>query len=122
MFSKDALPDDPYTKAADALEMEWSGRDPSTMAQEFFSSMREDWQAAPFVDRQKHVFDVKLPFTVASFVGYHRSRETLRIALGARKDEYLDALRKRMTALAPAGEFEVAAKEYLFLGRKSGRA
>jgi hypothetical protein len=70
----------------------------------------------------RHVFDVRLPFTVASYVGYQRSRETLRITLGERKGAYLEALSDRLSAMAPGGSFEVAGKEYLFLGRRIARA
>ena len=122
-FWKDALPTDPFTKAADDLEREWSGRDPTDMARELWGSLPQTWKDSRLVDRQKRIFDVLLPFTVDSFVGYHRSRESLRLALGPRREAYLVALRERIAAIAPAsGAFEVQAKEYLFLSRRSGGA
>jgi SAM-dependent methyltransferase len=120
MFWKDAVMDDAFTKAADALEREWSGRDPAILANDLSGGLREDWKAARFVDRKKIVFDVRLPFTVESFVGYHGSRETLRIALGERRHAYLTALRSLIAGMAGESEsFEVEAKETLFLGRRS---
>jgi SAM-dependent methyltransferase len=122
-FWKDALPADPFTQVADDLEREWSGRDPTDMARELWGSLAEVWKHSRLVDRQKRIFDVSLPFTVDTFVGYHRSRESLRLALGPRREEYLVALRDRISAVAPAsGAFEVQAKEYLFLARRSGGA
>ena len=122
-FWKDALPSDPFTKAADDLEREWSGRDPTDMAKELWGRLPEIWQQSTLVDRQRLVFDVALPFTVESFVGYHRSRETLRLGLGERRHAYLDALESLITSMAPPdGRFAVAAKEYLFLARRSGGA
>lgn len=121
-YWKNAQPDDPFTKAADDLERGWSGRDPAVLEAELWGTLRDVWHGSRLVDKQRLVFDVALPFTVDSYVGYHRSRETLRLAVGARRDEYLEALRRKIEAVAGgANEFHVRAKEYLFLGRRSGR-
>ena len=120
LFWKDALQSDPFTKAADDLEHEWSGRPPTDMAAELWGNLRDIWKASRFVDPARREFDVRLPFTVASFVGYHRSRETLRLALGPRREEYLDALEARIVEVAGGPDtFEVAAKEYLYLARRN---
>jgi len=122
-YWKDALPTDPFTKTADELEQSWSGRSPDILQQDFQAKLRDDWREARLVDQERRVFDVKLPFTVASFVGYHGSRETLRIALGDRRAEYLVELERTIAAMAPAdGRFDVQAKEYLYLARRSRRA
>jgi hypothetical protein len=63
-----------------------------------------------------------LPFTVDSYIGYESSRETLRLALGDRRQEYLAALRALLERMAPSGAFTVKGKEYLYLGRRKRRA
>jgi len=123
LFWKDALQSDRFTKAADDLESEWSGRPPIDMAAEVGRNLAATRGVPQFVDRERREFDVALPFTVESFVGYHRSRETLRLTLGARREAYLDALKARILELTAGSDgFEVAAKEYLFLARRSGGA
>jgi len=123
LFWKDALQSGRFTKAADELESEWSGRPPIDMAAELGRNLAATRKVPFFVDRARREFDVSLPFTVDSFVGYHRSRETLRLTLGARREAYLDALKARVVELAAGSDnFEVEAKEYLFLARRSGGA
>lgn len=123
LFWKDELRSDPFTKAADELEHEWSGHPPIDMATGLLESVTPIWRASRFGALERRVFDVGLPFTVETFVGYHRSRETLRLSLGARREEYLDALRARIVEVASGSDaFEVAAKEYLYLARRSGGA
>jgi SAM-dependent methyltransferase len=122
-YWKDSLPTDPMTKTAEDLQRDWSGRDPAVLDKELWGNLRDVWHASRLVDRRKVIIDVSLPFTVETFVGYHRSRETLRLELGERREEYLGALEEKIRSMAPAGgRFEVQAKEYLFLARRSGGA
>jgi hypothetical protein len=45
------------------------------------------------------------------------------LSLGPRREAYLDALKARIGEIAGgSGRFEVAAKEYLYLARRSGGA
>jgi SAM-dependent methyltransferase len=118
-FWKHQLPDDPYAKAADDLERSMSGRKPGDMFEPTWERLRDVWRSCGLVDRRRIELDIGLPFTVESFVGYESSRESLRLALGERRFEYLAELRRMIAAMAPAGgAFEVRAKEYLFLARR----
>ena len=121
-FWKNALDEDPVNKLTDELEREMSSGKADEVSKAVLADLREEWNAAPFDDKRRLVFDVRLPFTVDSYIGYQSSRETLRLSLGERRFDYLDALRERLSALAPDGTFEVAAREYLFVGRRRGRA
>jgi len=111
-------PSDPFVKAADDLERSWSGRDPNVVWQAADETLREAWQGCALADRERRKFDRSLPFTIDSFIGYESSRETLRLALGERRHDYLDALRAMLERMAPSGAFSIEAKEYLFLGRR----
>jgi len=113
---------DPFVKAADDLERTWSGQDPNLVWTASTASLREWWQGSGLVDRERRESETTLPFTIDSFVGYESSRETLRIALGERRPEYLAALRSVLGRLAPTGSFTVKGKKYLYLGRRKRRA
>lgn len=113
---------DPFVKAADDLEHSWSGKDPAAVWQASSASLREWWQGCGLVDRERHVLEITLPFTIDSYIGYESSRETLRLALGDRRYEYLAALRALLEQMAPSGAFSINAKEYLFLARRKRRA
>jgi ubiquinone/menaquinone biosynthesis C-methylase UbiE len=115
-------PTDPFVKAADDLERSWSGRDPNIVWVAANAKISEAWQGCSLVDRERRELDISLPFTVDSFIGYESSRETLRLALGDRRHDYLAALRKMLEQMAPGGAFAVRGKEYLFLGRRRRRA
>jgi SAM-dependent methyltransferase len=113
---------DPFVKAADDLEHSWSGEDPAAVWHASSASLREWWQGCTLVDRERHESEIMLPFTVDSYIGYESSRETLRLALGDRRQKYLAALRALLERMAPSGAFTVKGKEYLYLGRRKRRA
>lgn len=121
-FWKNALDDDPVNALTDGLEREMSHGRADAVQQAVVANLRDEWEAAPYIDRRRFVIDVKLPFTIDSYVGYQSSRETLRHSLGERRHQYLQTLRSRLEEIAPSGEFEVAAREYLYLGRRSASA
>ena len=112
---------DPFVKAADDLEHSWSGKDPADVWHASAASLREWWHGCGLVDRERHVLEITLPFTIDSYIGYESSRETLRLALGDRRNEYLAALRALLEQMAPSGAFSINAKEYLFLARRKRR-
>ncbi|HYK53663.1 MAG TPA: class I SAM-dependent methyltransferase [Candidatus Eremiobacteraceae bacterium] len=112
---------DPFVKAADDLERAWSGQDPNMVWHATGTKMREWWQGCGLVDRERRESEIGLPFTIDSFIGYESSRETLRLALGERRHDYLVALRAMIEQMAPSGAFSVKGKEYLFLGRRKRR-
>ena len=120
-FWKHYEPTDPFVKAADDLERAWSGRDPNIVWRAVNATIREAWRTCGLVDRERRELEISLPFTIDSFIGYESSRETLRLALGERRHEYLAALRTKLEQMAPAGAFSVKGKEYLFLGRRKRR-
>lgn len=113
---------DPFVNAADALERSWSGKDFNVVWTAMIARLGEWWRGCGLVDRERRELDISLPFTVDSFVGYESSRESLRIALGERRFEYLAELRRVIGRMAPNGTFVVKGKEYLFLGRRKRRA
>lgn len=115
-------PADPFVQAADGLERSWSGRDPNDVWTASSGTMRAAWKDSLLVDRERRELEITLPFTVDSYIGYESSRETLRIALGDRRFDYLAELRTTLERMAPSGEFTVKGKEYLFLGRRKPRA
>ena len=115
-------PSDPFAKAADDLERSWSGQDPDAVWHASSESLGGSWRGCGLVDRERRESEIALPFTVDSYVGYESSRETLRIALGERRFDYLAELRRVLEGMAPSGSFSVKGKEYLFLGRRKRRA
>ena len=121
-YRKHYDPTDPFVKAADELERTWSGRDPNIVWRAANATLREAWQSCALVDRQRRELEIMLPFTIDSFIGYESSRETLRLALGERRHDYLAALRANLEQMAPSGKFSGKGREYLFLGRRKRRA
>jgi ubiquinone/menaquinone biosynthesis C-methylase UbiE len=122
IYWKDALQNDPFTNAADKMMNEWTKMDSAPIKDEYLIGFPAFWRQRYLVDKQERTLDLTLRYTVASFIGYHRSRENVRLALGDRREAYIAALEERIASLAPAsGEFEVAARQYLFLARRSGR-
>ena len=115
-------PSDPFVKAADDLERSWSSKDLNDMWTASMMRLREWWRGSGLVDRERRESEITLPFTVDSYVGYESSRESLRIALGNRRFDYLAELRRVLEGMAPSGSFSVKGKEYLFLGRRKPRA
>lgn len=122
IYWKDASPDDPFTDAADTIMKEWTGGEGPPIKDEYLTGFPAFWRQRAFVDKEERTLDLTLHYTIQSFIGYHRSRENVRLALGDRREPYLAALEARVVPLAPSsGKFEVAARQYLYLARRSGR-
>ena len=130
IFWKHARADDPYARAVRTLFTEWTGRSEAPMESSFRDSLARFWEqvgraderrpGALFRDAELRMLRFGLRYSVDSYVGYHRSRENLRIALGDQREAFLEAVRERIAALAPpSGEFEVEQDQFLYCARKT---
>lgn len=138
VFWKHAARDDPFTRTGEAIIAEWLGEDAAARSRDH-AATNEDfagafWHyvqpagaasspapgAAPlFANGEKRMFSFVLPRTIASFVGYQRSREKIRMVLGERREAFLKELERRLHAIAQADRpFDQRQVEYLFLARK----
>jgi ubiquinone/menaquinone biosynthesis C-methylase UbiE len=129
IFWKHARPDDPYARAVRTLFTEWTGRAEAPLESSFRDSLAGFWsqvergaEQAPdalFRDGELRMLRFGLRYTVDSYIGYHRSRENLRIALGDQREAFLSAARERIIELAPRSlEFEVEQDQFLYCARK----
>lgn len=129
IFWKHARPDDRYARAVRELLTQWTGRSEAPMESSFRDSLAAFWSeiggsgegrhGSLFGEAELRMLRFGLRYDVDSYVGYHRSRENLRIALGDRREQFLDEVRKEIEALAPSsGEFEVEQDQFLYLARK----
>jgi len=139
IFWKHAARDDPYTLTVEAIIREWIDDAAAVRSRDHADEHAGYWAAfwehvepatdsgirraasapALFVDGEHREFSFMLPRTVASFVGYQRSREKIRMVLAERRMEFLAELEKRLRTLVPPdGRFEQRQVEYLFLARK----
>jgi ubiquinone/menaquinone biosynthesis C-methylase UbiE len=129
IFWKHARSDDPYARAVRTLFTEWTGRAEAPLESSFRDSLASFWEqvehagepipGAPFRVDGLRMMRFGLRYTVDSYVGYHRSRENLRIALGDQREAFLRAVRARILELAPpSGEFEVEQDQFLYCARK----
>jgi SAM-dependent methyltransferase len=129
IFWKHARSDDPYAQAVRALFTQWTGRSEAPMESSFRDSLAGFWgevgrsgesrNGKLFADAELRMLRFGLRYSVDSYVGYHRSRENLRLALGDQREAFLDEVRERIGALAPAsGEFTVEQDQFLYLARR----
>jgi len=129
IFWKHARSDDPYAQAVRSLFTQWTGRAEAPMESSFRDSLAGFWAEVGrsgesrhgklFGDAELRMLRFGLRYDVDSYVGYHRSRENLRIALGDQREAFLDEVRQRITALAPpSGEFTVEQDQFLYLARR----
>jgi len=129
IFWKHARPDDPYASAVRMLFTRWTGRAEAPLESSFRDSLAAFWSqverggelpGAPFRDGELRMMRFRLKYDVDSYIGYHRSRENLRIALGDERESFLRAAREEIAALAPPdGRFEVEQDQFLYCARKA---
>src|SRR5581483_11075104 len=74
---------------------------------------------APFARVSRHVLPWSLPTSVEAYVGYHASRETLRRAAGAKRDEVLREMRRALDAMHPSGAFVMPYEQRVWLLEKA---
>lgn len=128
IFWKHAASDDPYARAVRVLFTQWTGRAEAPMESNFRDSLAAFWAEVAatghrpqglFADAELRMLHFGLHYDVDSYVGYHRSRENLRLALGDAREAFLAAVRERIAAMAPpSGDFEVKQDQFLYLARK----
>ena len=138
IFWKHAARDDPFTRTGEAIIAEWLGEDAAARSRDHAAANESFaaafWRyvqpagaapspapaAAPlFANGEKRMLSFVLPRTIASFVGYQRSRERIRMVLGERREAFLSELERRLHDMASADRpFDQQQVEYLFLARK----
>ena len=128
IFWKHARSDDPFAREMRTLFTQWTGRAEAPMEGSFRDSLVRFWAEAGragersdtlFGDAELRMLRFGLRYTTDSYIGYHRSRENLRIALGDKREAFLEAARERVVALAPpSGDFDVEQDQFLYLARK----
>lgn len=124
LWWKNPAQDDRYTSATYDLARARVGDERATLAQEWVATDRiVDFdrllEAFPFAESRDAMLPFDVPFTVESFVGLQRSRESLRIALGAQRDRFFEELPPTIAALAPTdGRFVVRHEQRLYTARR----
>ncbi|MBV8280906.1 MAG: class I SAM-dependent methyltransferase [Candidatus Eremiobacteraeota bacterium] len=130
IFWKHARPDDPYARTVRSLFTQWTGRAEAPLESSFRDSLAGFWaqvargdspsEGAMFRNGELRMLRFRLHYDVDTYIGYHRSRENLRIALGDQRESFLHAARERVAELAPAsGEFDVEQDQFLYCARKA---
>jgi ubiquinone/menaquinone biosynthesis C-methylase UbiE len=76
--------------------------------------------APGFEDYERAVFPQDVPYTVEAYVGFTRSRETVRQRAGDHRDELLRVLEERLRALEPSGRFVERNLAYVISARRTG--
>ncbi len=132
-FWKHAARDDPFTLATEEIIRDWLGEEAAIRSRDHADEHEQGWDifwqyAAPLgepargralIDGEKKVLTFTLERTPEQFVGYQRSREKIRKVLGARREEFLDELDRRLRARWPANTPVPQRQiQYVFLARK----
>jgi SAM-dependent methyltransferase len=135
IFWKHAAHGDVLTQTCESIVQDWLGekavRASRDHADEHEAGWPVFWQyvAAPgdrpngrsFEDGRKEVIEFLLPRTATEFVGYQRSREKIRTVLGAKREQFLIELKRRLRNLGrmdqPVQQRQI---QYVFLARKRG--
>jgi SAM-dependent methyltransferase len=126
IFWKHAARGDALTTACEAIVRDWLGDGAMRRSRDHADEHESGWpvywryvapvgeaaRGRPFVEGRKDIIEFDLPRTAEDFIGYQRSREKIRTVLGARRDEFLAELERRLRARGPM--------EYVFLARKAG--
>lgn len=134
IFWKHAARDDVLTLASEQIIRDWLGDAAAISSRDHAIEHEAGWDifwkyvnpagaafdSRPFADGRKIIIDFTQKRTVATFVGYQRSREKIRTVVGARREEFLAELERRLLAIEPAdGIFTQRQVQYAFLARRS---
>lgn len=111
-------PDEPYQALADEILSDMHGR---PIRQGFSLKVPPDFRAFGFASFERHEFEMQIPYTLESYVGFMRSRWRIKDLAGPRLEEFIAAYRGRLKKLIPDG---VSIQErnvlFVFSGRKPG--
>lgn len=109
-------PDEPYQQLANRVLTELLGRN---IESRYTLSTLPPLQDFGLTEYTEEHFELPLPFTVQSYVGFMRSRRRIRDIAGAQTEEFLRRYEIELAKLHPDGqEFEEMNVVYLFSGRK----
>ena len=121
--------DNPFGRAVAGLMSEWTGQKKAPLDVHTAERMAPFWAVtaragekragAMFVGGERRSLDFPLRYSVDSYIGYHASRENLRLAMGPRREAFLEAARALVARLAPpSGEFEIDHQQVIYLAHK----
>jgi len=116
-YWKYPAPEEPYQLLANEVLGEILGR---TIESRYTLSTMPDLQRYGFADFSEEHFELPLPYTAETYVGFMRSRRRIRDIAGEHTEEFLRRYALELERLHPGGEtFEERNLVYLFSGRKA---
>jgi ubiquinone/menaquinone biosynthesis C-methylase UbiE len=129
IFWKDGRADDRFERAVAGLLAEWTGGKRGPVQAMYETAKPQIWAEtigvgearvdALFVDAQTRHLPFTIRYSVDSFIGYLASTESKRIALGDRREAFLEAARALIAGMAPpSGEFDVEQDQLVYLARR----
>jgi len=104
-------PDEPYQAIADEILSHMHGR---PIRQGFVLKVPPDFRAFGFASYERHEFDMRIPYTLESYVGFMRSRWRIKDLAGDRLEEFIAAYRRRLKELIPDDQ-SVQERNVLFM-------
>ena len=115
-YWKYPAPDEPYQLLANDVLGDILGR---KIESRYTLSTMPDLQSYGLNEFAEEKFDLPLPYTVESYVGFMRSRNRIRKLAGDHTEEFLRRYEVELEKLRPNGQtFEEMNEVYLFSGRK----
>lgn len=108
-------PEEPYQAAADQILSAMHGR---PVRQGFSLKEPPDFRSYGFASFERTELELRIPYTLESYVGFMRSRYRIKELAGDRLEEFIGAYRAQLEPLFPAGKtMEERNLIYLFSGR-----
>lgn len=112
-------PDEPYPQVADDILSSMHGRE---IRQGISLKVPPDFRAFGFATFERREFEMRIPYTIESYVGFMRSRWRIQDLAGDRLEEFIAAYRRGLEELlSESRAFEERNVIYLFGGRSSSR-
>lgn len=109
-------PDEPYQAAADVILSRMHGRE---IRQGFSLKEPPDFRTFGFATFERTEFEIRIPYTLESYVGFMSSRYRIKELAGDRVEEFIDAYRLDLERLIPAGQtVEERNVIFVFSGQK----
>jgi SAM-dependent methyltransferase len=109
-------PDEPYQKLADDILTAMHGRE---IRQGFSLKVPPDFRVFGFASFERLEFEMRIPYTLESYVGFMRSRWRIKDLAGDRLEDFIAAYRLELAKLVPGGQpFEERNVIFLFAGQK----
>ncbi len=112
-------PDEPYQAAADVILSRMHGR---PIRQGFSLKEPPDFRTCGFASFERADFDMTIPYTLATYLGFMRSRYRIKELAGERMEEFMAEYGVELERLIPRGRtVEERNQIFVFAGQSPGR-